>query len=368
MSKILVVDDDGFSRSLLADTVRALGHQVTAAADAREGLQVLASSPHDGVITDVRMPGWDGIELARRIALLPDAPPVILMSSDPDFDVHEEALRRGVRPTSFLQKPFDRVAVARAVNVLVQGDVTAPTGTNRPELVSVPRGRDDMPEWLQHVRGTVRELPPARVWYVAWRRQANGALIVRQAQHVPTVVGFKRGQVVEIQGLPSLLSNQLPAGVIAETLASAVGGAMAGGATLEAALAAVASDVARWMLTVRSGDVRFDTSWAAGPGAIPVPGAPPVLLASEIAAMPAEEMQRAWQAVAGARATARHPSDVTADRLGLEPFVMRAHRAATGQAVQALVYELSGGQADKRMQALRALDLLLRLNLLTLGA
>lgn len=290
------------------------------------------------------------------------------MSSDPDFDIHEEALRRGVRPASFLQKPFDRVAVARAVSVLVQGDVTAPTGTNRPDLVNVPRGKDDLPEWLQHVRGTVRELPPARLWFVAWRRQANGALIVRQAQHVPTVVGFKRGRVVEIQGLPSLLADQLPAGVIAETLSAAVGGAMATGASLDAALQAVGADLARWMLAVRSGDVRFDTTWSAGPGAIPVPGAPPKLLAGAVAEIPADDLQRAWQAVASARATARQPTDVAADRLGLEPFVMRAHRAATGQAVQALVYELSGGQAEKRMQALRALDLLLRLNLVTLGA
>ncbi len=191
---------------------------------------------------------------------------------------------------------------------------------------------------------------------------------MRHVQKAPTLLGFKRGQVVEIQGVPSLLANQLPPGVIAETLSAAVGGAMVGGASLDGALQAVAGDVARWMLAVRAGDVRFDTSWTAGPGAIPVPGAPPVLLASAIAEVPPDELQRAWQAVASARVTARQPTDVPVERLGLEPFAMRAQRAASGQAVQALVYELSGGQADKRVQALRALDLLLRLNLVTLGA
>lgn len=367
MQTILIVDDDGFSRGLLADTVRALGHRVTVAVDAREALQFATTTPHDGVITDVRMPGWDGIELARRIALLPDAPPVVLMSADPDFDIHEEALRRGVRPASFLQKPFDRISVARAISILTDGDNTAPTGVSRPDLASVPIARDDLPEWLAQVRGRVRELPPARVWYVAWRRQATGAIIVRQGLQA-TVVGLRRGQIVDVTGMPGLLTASQPSGVVADSLTAAIGGAMAMGHPLEQTLAAVASDVARWMTGVRSGEVRFNPDWKPGADGIPLPGSPPQLLVGALAELPSDALQKAWQSVGGARVNPRSPTDVPPERWGIDPYTLRAHRLATGQAVQAMVYELSGGAADKRIQALRALDLLLRLNLIALGA
>ncbi len=367
MTRILVVDDDGFSRNLLAETLRALGHQVSAAGDAREALQILAKQAHDGVITDVRMPGLDGIELARRIAMTPDAPPVVLMSADADFDIHEEALRRGVKPTSFLQKPFDRASVVRAANILTEGDSTAPPGTQRPVIPTVPLNKDELPEWLAAVRGNVRQVPPARLWFVAWRRQASGALEVRTPR-TTTIIGLKRGQIVEVTGMPELMALKLPAGTVTDNLTAAIGGGMSMGLTLDQALATVAADVARWSLNVRLGDVRFDPEWTAGPGAIPLPGAPPGLLAAAVAEIPAEQLQRSWQSVAATRVNSRTPTDVAPDRWGLDPQSLRTHRAANGQAVQTLVYELSGGAAEKRMQALRSLDLLLRLNLIHLLA
>ncbi len=367
MQKILVVDDDGLSRTLLAETVRALGHQVSMAADAQEALRMLSSVPHDGVISDVRMPGWDGIELVRRIGLLADAPPVVLMSADPDFDISDEAHRRGVRPASFLQKPFDRLGVARAVGILANGDVTAPTGTAHPDVAAAPIGKDDAPEWLATVRGSARQLPPARVWYVAWRRQATGAIVLRSAGEI-TLIGVKRGEIVDLVGVPGLLADRLPVGVAADSLTTAVGGAMAMGSTLDSALAAASADVARWMLGARSGDVRFDPEWTPGPGAFPLPGTPTMLLARALVEVPTDALQRAWQSVASSRIRARSPCDVPPERWGLDPLALRVHRSASGQAVQALVYELSGGAAEKRIQALRVLDLLLRLNLITLGA
>ncbi len=365
MARILVVDDDGFSRNLLAEMLRALGQEPTVAADAREGLQMMASKAHDGVITDVRMPGWDGIELARRIGMLPDAPPVVLMSADSDFDIHEEALRRGVRPASFLQKPFDRVGVARILRLMNDGEVTAPTGASRPEVPTVPLAKDDHPDWLTGARGPASQLSPARIWFVAWRRQASGAVIVRGRQ--ATTIGFKRGQIADVAGVPGLLASRLP-NVNTDNLTIAVGSAMAMGISLDEALGGVALDVARWSLDCRSGDVRWDPAWAAGPGAIPLPGTPPRLLTEVIADVPEETLMKTWQAVANSRVTARNPTDVPSDRWGLDPQALRAQRLASGQAVQALIYELSGGVAARRVQALRALDLLFRLNLVTLAA
>jgi CheY-like chemotaxis protein len=65
---VLLVDDDALSRVLLAEMLRACGHQVIEAADASEGLALWRSQGAATVISDRHMPGGDGPELLRRIA------------------------------------------------------------------------------------------------------------------------------------------------------------------------------------------------------------------------------------------------------------------------------------------------------------
>lgn len=358
MARFLLVDDDGFTLNLLADTLRALGHEASTAGDARQGLQLLIAALPDFVITDVRMPGWDGIELARRIGLLPKPPPVILTSGDPDFEIHEEALRRGVRPAAFLQKPFDRASVARTIRGLTGTPSLAPPGRAASIPPALPLAQDEHPEWLARARGNVAQLPPVRMWFVAWRRQASGAIVLRGRS--VTTIGLKRGQIVDVTGMAGLDG--------ADNLTGAIGAAMAAGTHLDRALENVATHIARWLMTPPAGDVSWRADWTAGTQTIPVPGSVPRVLGQAIAQVPDETLAAEWAAHSALKVTSRTPTDVPADRWGLDPQALRAHRVASGQTVQALVYELSAGAVKQRTAALRALDLLRRLNLITLHA
>ena len=72
MARILLAEDDDSMRDFLAKALKRAGHEVISCADGDEGLSVFEGQPDgfDLLLTDIVMPGIDGIELARRAAEL----------------------------------------------------------------------------------------------------------------------------------------------------------------------------------------------------------------------------------------------------------------------------------------------------------
>ncbi|UCC81808.1 MAG: sigma-54-dependent Fis family transcriptional regulator [Gemmatimonadota bacterium] len=102
---ILIVDDDAWIRDSLTDALSRSGDEVRAAEDAEAALTALADARADVVLTDVRMPGMDGLELLR---LLRDGMPdvaVVLMTAYDDLPTVSAAMREGA--ADFLVKPLD---------------------------------------------------------------------------------------------------------------------------------------------------------------------------------------------------------------------------------------------------------------------
>src|SRR5262245_66137646 len=82
--RLLVVDDEPDARGLVAEFALEGGYDVVQAANATEALVAVAAGSIDAVITDVVMPGMDGIELARRIKARYPGVPVLVMTGHPD--------------------------------------------------------------------------------------------------------------------------------------------------------------------------------------------------------------------------------------------------------------------------------------------
>jgi len=123
MAKILVADDDLFYRNLVADSLVAMGHEVTKAADGNEALQewLLSEQPFDCLVLDVYMDKITGLDLLEKIreitAITNDRKkraPVIIMTSDEKVETELEARRK--KAFSFLIKPFSLDQLERAVN------------------------------------------------------------------------------------------------------------------------------------------------------------------------------------------------------------------------------------------------------------
>jgi DNA-binding NtrC family response regulator len=103
--RILIVDDEKIKRITLADDLSAQGHEVVAAADGEEAWTQLQTAQFDVVVTDLKMPRLDGIELLKRIKQGPLAGmAVIMMTAYGSIPVAVEAMRLGA--FDFVTKPF----------------------------------------------------------------------------------------------------------------------------------------------------------------------------------------------------------------------------------------------------------------------
>jgi len=103
--RILVVDDEKIKRVTLAEDLATQGHQVVTAADGAEALEKLSGAAFDVVVTDMKMPKLDGIELLKRIKQGPArAIEVIMMTAYGSIPVAVEAMKLGA--FDFVTKPF----------------------------------------------------------------------------------------------------------------------------------------------------------------------------------------------------------------------------------------------------------------------
>jgi DNA-binding NtrC family response regulator len=101
---ILVADDEPASRDSLYDVLSDTGYQVTAVSSGEEALEALKSSDFDLVITDLKMPGIDGIAVLRQVRKLCPQTLVILITAHASVDTAVAALREGAH--DYMLKPL----------------------------------------------------------------------------------------------------------------------------------------------------------------------------------------------------------------------------------------------------------------------
>lgn len=105
--RILLVEDHEPLRRTLCTALEASGHAVIAGGDGAFGLRLIEHYPVDLVVTDIVMPGTDGMEVLRALRRMPFAPPVIAISGggSANFGEYlEVAAQLGAQET--LVKPF----------------------------------------------------------------------------------------------------------------------------------------------------------------------------------------------------------------------------------------------------------------------
>src|SRR5438132_11870662 len=94
-AKILVVDDESAILRLLREALTQWGYQVTSASSAAEALQALRGDMFDAVITDIRMPDMNGLELLKEIKRHDESVEVVVMTGYPTIASAVEALKEG---------------------------------------------------------------------------------------------------------------------------------------------------------------------------------------------------------------------------------------------------------------------------------
>ncbi|MGB5985164.1 MAG: hybrid sensor histidine kinase/response regulator [Desulfobacterales bacterium] len=112
MNKILLVDDEPGLVKVLAISLKDSGYQVQSAADGTAALKLFAAEEPEIVLTDIKMPGMDGIQLLKAIKNRNPDTEVIMMTGHGDLDLAIESLK--FEATDYITKPIreDVLAVA----------------------------------------------------------------------------------------------------------------------------------------------------------------------------------------------------------------------------------------------------------------
>src|SRR5580700_4349393 len=104
MSTILIVEDEPKLRRLLELDLSEEGHRVLAAPDGEQGLKLLRSESVDIVVTDLKMPGMDGLEFLHAVKRTNAALPVVVMTAYGTIETAVEAMKAGA--SDYVLKPF----------------------------------------------------------------------------------------------------------------------------------------------------------------------------------------------------------------------------------------------------------------------
>jgi FixJ family two-component response regulator len=115
---VVGVDDDFRLRESLKSLVESAGYAAAVYSSAEEFLRSGTLAGANCLVTDVRMPGMDGIDLQRRIRLDRPELPVIFISAHQDDEARQRALDDGAM--RFLYKPFDGAELLRTIEAALK--------------------------------------------------------------------------------------------------------------------------------------------------------------------------------------------------------------------------------------------------------
>jgi DNA-binding NtrC family response regulator len=113
MDKLLLIDDEPDILRVLTVSLKADGYDVVSAQNGPEGIAAFEKEKPDIVITDVKMPGMDGIEVLKKVKNLNADTEVIIITGHGDIENAIEALKHGA--SDFINKPVRDEALAIAL-------------------------------------------------------------------------------------------------------------------------------------------------------------------------------------------------------------------------------------------------------------
>jgi len=203
---ILVVDDDADLLRLLSMRLTAAGYRVTATASAEEALVKIAMSRPQLVLSDVQLPGKDGLALFDAIRAQHPSLPVILLTAHGTIPDAVEATARGVY--TYLTKPFDGKALLDTIGkaLAVEGESSADPGVIEAWREAIVSRSNRMAEVLAEAK-----LVAASDASVLIRGESgSGKELVAQAIHLASPRAGKPFVAVNCGAIPeNLLESEL---------------------------------------------------------------------------------------------------------------------------------------------------------------
>ena len=114
MEKILVIDDEEPTLSMFRLFLGAYGYQVFTSANGSEGIELFKKERPSIVLTDIKMPGMDGLTVLKQIKNIDPKTEVIVITGHGDMELAKQAL--DLDAVGFINKPIKKEALDQALN------------------------------------------------------------------------------------------------------------------------------------------------------------------------------------------------------------------------------------------------------------
>ena len=182
--RLIVIDDEKNAADALGALLREDGYEVSVAHDAETALKLLETQDPDLVLTDLRMPGMDGVELLGRIKAMHPATMVILMTAFGTVKTAVKAMKLGAE--DYLNKPVDLEELELVVErALEKKSLRAEASVLRDRLEQKYRFDNlvgESPEMLA-VMKSVRQIAPSSASVLLLGESGTGKELFAQAIH-----------------------------------------------------------------------------------------------------------------------------------------------------------------------------------------
>ena len=205
--KIYIIDDDSSIRWVLDKALTNAGLQVAEFDSADSALVAISTQEPAVIVTDIRMPGMDGLELLERInSKYPDLP-VIIMTAHSDLDSAVSAYKGGA--FEYLPKPFDVDDAVALVNRALEARAQQPPENIQPSLQEVPEIIGKAPA-MQEVFRAIGRLSNSNATVLINGESGTGKDLVALALHRHSARAAKPFVALNMAAIPrDLLESEL---------------------------------------------------------------------------------------------------------------------------------------------------------------
>ncbi len=180
--RVLVVDDEANMRRVLEIMLARRGFKTCSAADGREAYELLRTQTVDLVISDLRMPGMNGIELLKQLRAHGNDVPLIMITAQGTIESAVEAMRLGA--CDYLLRPFDLDTLDLAIGrVFAVQEVLQKNGFLRSEVDKNWHGLIGNGAAMQQVRTRIAQVAPTRASVLLTGETGTGKEVVARAIH-----------------------------------------------------------------------------------------------------------------------------------------------------------------------------------------
>jgi two-component system, response regulator, stage 0 sporulation protein F len=118
MKKILIVDDQPGIRVLLQEVLKKEGYDIHTAGSGLEAVELLTQQSFDALLTDMKLPGMNGVEILQHIQPNATQMVIMMMTAYGEMELIEQAKSLGA--THFFTKPFNIIEVRETINKLLK--------------------------------------------------------------------------------------------------------------------------------------------------------------------------------------------------------------------------------------------------------